>query len=63
MKEALLASTSAAGKPIEIWFGDEARVGQKGTHAYVWAPIGSCPLMVRNCSPGVGTPHFGPRVA
>ena len=48
MKEALLTSTSAAGKPIEIWFADEARVGQKGTHAYVWAPIGSCPLMVRD---------------
>jgi len=27
---------------------DEARVGQKGTHAYVWAPIGSRPLMVRD---------------
>jgi hypothetical protein len=27
---------------------DEARVGQKGTHAYVWAPVGSCPLMVRD---------------
>ena len=22
---------AAAGKPLEIWFGDEARVGQKGT--------------------------------
>jgi len=43
-----LASTTAAGKPIEIWFGDEARVGQKGTHAYVWAPIGSRPAMVRD---------------
>ena len=29
MKEALPAS--ATGKPIEIWFQDEARVGQKGT--------------------------------
>ena len=27
---------------------DEARVGQKGTHAYIWAPIGSRPLMVRD---------------
>lgn len=34
--------------PIEIWFQDEARVGQKGTHAYIWAPIGSRPLMVRD---------------
>jgi len=48
MKDALLASTSAAGKPIEIWFCDEARVGQKGTHAYVWAPVGSRPAMVRD---------------
>jgi putative transposase len=27
---------------------DEARIGQKGTHAYIWAPIGSRPLMVRD---------------
>jgi transposase len=49
---ALLSSTAAGGKPIEmpieIWYQDEARVGQKGTHAYVWAPVGSCPLMVRD---------------
>jgi hypothetical protein len=48
VKDALLSSTTAAGKPIEIWYQDEARVGQKGTHAYVWAPVGSCPLMVRD---------------
>ena len=34
--------------PVEIWFQDEARVGQKGTHAYIWAPVGSRPLMVRD---------------
>lgn len=39
---------SAAGKPLEIWFADEARVGQKGTVAYVWAPVGSRPAMVRD---------------
>ena len=39
---------TAAGKPIEIWFSDEARVGQKGTLAYVWAPVGSRPAMVRD---------------
>ena len=39
---------SAAGKPIEVWFQDEARVGQKGSIAYVWAPIGSRPPMVRD---------------
>jgi hypothetical protein len=40
--------SSVADGPIEIWFQDEARVGQKGTHAYVWAPIGSRPPMVRD---------------
>jgi transposase len=39
---------SAAGKEIEIWFSDEARVGQKGSIEYVWAPIGSRPPMVRD---------------
>lgn len=39
---------SATGRPLEIWFQDEARVGQKGTHAYIWAPIGSRPRMVRD---------------
>ena len=34
--------------PIEIWFQDEARIGQKGGHAYVWAPVGARPLMVRD---------------
>jgi hypothetical protein len=48
VKAALLSSTALGGKPIEIWFQDEARVGQKGTHAYVWAPVGSCPLMVKD---------------
>src|SRR3984885_613225 len=46
VKQALLSTT--ASTPIEIWFQDEARVGQKGTHAYIWAPIGSRPLMVRD---------------
>ena len=41
MRNALLATT--AGTPIEVWFQDEARVGQKGSLTYVWAPIGSCP--------------------
>ena len=36
------------GTPVEIWFQDEARVGQKGGHAYIWAKIGSRPLMVRD---------------
>jgi hypothetical protein len=42
-----LRGTTAA-TPIGIWFQDEARVGQKGTHAYIWSPIGSRRLMVRD---------------
>ena len=38
----------AAGKPVEVWFADEARVGQKGSHAYIWAQIGDRPAMVRD---------------
>ena len=39
---------SAAGKELEVWFSDEARVGQKGSIEAVWAPIGSRPPMVRD---------------
>jgi transposase len=39
---------SAAGKPIEVWSQDEARVGQKGTLEYIWAPVGSRPTVVRD---------------
>jgi hypothetical protein len=46
LKQALL--NCSAETPIEIWFQDEARVGQKGTHAYIWAPVGSRPAMVRD---------------
>ena len=46
MKAALPAA--ATGKPIEIWFQDEARVGQQGSLEYIWAPIGSRPLAVRD---------------
>jgi putative transposase len=34
--------------PIEVWFQDEARVGQQGTLSRMWAPIGSRPAMVRD---------------
>jgi len=46
VKAALLVST--AGKAIEIWFQDEARVGQQGSLEYIWAPVGSRPLAVRD---------------
>ncbi len=39
----------AAGKTIEVWFQDEARVGQQGTLSSVWAPRGSRPARVRDC--------------
>jgi hypothetical protein len=34
--------------PIEIWFQDEARVGQQGTLSYIWAERGSRPAVVRD---------------
>ena len=33
----------ARGKPIELWWQDEARVGQQGTLTRVWAERGSRP--------------------
>jgi putative transposase len=38
----------AAGKPVEIWFTDEARVGQQGTITRVWAKRGSRPRAARD---------------
>ncbi len=46
MKAAL--PPSAAGKPIEIWFQDEARVGQQGTLTRIWAKRGSRPRTPRD---------------
>jgi hypothetical protein len=34
-KEAL--GERASGKPVEVWFQDEARVGQQGTLTRIWA--------------------------
>lgn len=42
----------AAGKasgPIEIWFQDEARIGQMGTMRNLWARRGTRPRVVRDC--------------
>ena len=33
----------ARGKPLEVWFQDEARVGQQGTLTRVWAKRGTRP--------------------
>ena len=36
------------GRPIEIWFQDEARVGQQGTLTRVWAKRGTRPRAPRD---------------
>jgi transposase len=46
MKAAL--PPEAADKPVEIWFGDEARVGQQGTITRVWGKCGSRPRAPRD---------------
>jgi DDE superfamily endonuclease len=38
----------ALGKPLELWWQDEARVGQQGTLTYVWAAKGSRPRRPRD---------------
>ena len=38
----------ARGQPIELWWQDEARVGQQGTLTRVWAPKGSRPPAPRD---------------
>ncbi len=38
----------ARGKPLEIWWQDEARVGQQGTLTYIWADRGSRPRAPRD---------------
>src|SRR5918911_282014 len=38
----------ARGKPVEIWFQDEARVGQQGTLPRVWARRGTRPRAPRD---------------
>ncbi len=41
---AKVAHGKAAGKKIEIWFGDEARVGQKNKITRRWALRGTRPI-------------------
>ena len=33
---------------VEVWFQDEARVGQKGSLTHLWAPTGTRPTAVRD---------------
>ncbi len=39
---------TARGRPIEVWWQDEARVGQQGTLTRVWAERGSRPPAPRD---------------
>jgi hypothetical protein len=39
----------AQGKSIEVWFQDEARVGQQGTLTRIWARRGTRPRAPRDC--------------
>lgn len=38
-----IAARDAAGKPIEVWFADEARIGQKNKITRRWARRGTRP--------------------
>jgi hypothetical protein len=40
--------TEAMGKPVEVWFSDEARVGQQGTLTRIWAKRGTRPRAPRD---------------
>jgi hypothetical protein len=40
---------TAQDKPLEIWFQDEARVGQQGTLTRLWARKGSRPRAPKDC--------------
>ena len=51
VKAALLGEHRCRREADRDMVQDEARVGQKGTHAYVWAPVGSRPPMVKRQSP------------
>ena len=48
MKAAAAAAGAARGTPVEVWFQDEARVGQQGTLTRVWAKRGTRPRAPRD---------------
>ena len=51
---------AAKDKPLEVWWQDEARVGQQGTVTYVWAERGSRPRDLRyECLFGAVCPARG----
>ena len=39
---------AARGQTVEVWWQDEARIGQQGTLTRIWAPCGSRPRAVRD---------------
>jgi hypothetical protein len=39
---------TAQGRPLEVWFQDEARVGQQGTLTRIWAERGTRPRAPRD---------------
>ena len=43
-----MLGSSALSQPVEVWFQDEARVGQKGMMSRLWARRGSRPRIVRD---------------
>ena len=46
MRQALAGR--AGGKSVEIWFQDEARVGQQGTLTRIWAKRGTRPRALKD---------------
>lgn len=40
--------SEAKGRPIELWWQDEARVGQHGSLTYIWGERGSRPRALRD---------------
>jgi hypothetical protein len=48
LSKLLLSNTALGGIPIEIWFQDEARVGQQGTLTRIWARRGTRPRKPRD---------------
>ena len=48
MAEALTTNGIAPSTPVEIWFQDEARIGQKNGLVYQWAKRGSRPCQPKD---------------
>ena len=42
------------GTPIQVWFQDEARIGEKNNRAKIWAPVGERPVVSADMGYQVG---------